>query len=301
MSTSRSSSSAGIYTHVTTAFTSRIPVFNTVVRRRTNTNADKSRPETPQPRTRSSSSLSTNSLDSCATTAVASGATTPNIFPGGLCLSRLDATLDSPQRTPMKEQGPSSTIDRDTARAGTSLATAALNRLDTDVADTAARDMYVDAVKYMIRSLPEDLSEKEKTNLDITTTFPARNSKCERMSCTPSTPQTRTANAIRASSARIVGLLLSALFSLLLLGIPVFALLFTRALEYERRYRLSEKAMESTRSLAGSAGATLVRASKSRSGAYCLASVLCVVQSILEGASDGINKSSVEFATRLPG
>lgn len=106
---------------------------------------------------------------------------------------------------------------------------------------------------------------------------------------------------IRASSARIVNLLLSALFSLIMLGIPIFALLFTRAVEYERRHRLGEKAVEGTRSLAGTASTTLVRASKSRSGAYCLATVLCVVQSILEGAGDGINKSTVEFGTRLPG
>lgn len=306
MSTTRPGSSSGIYSHVTTAFASRIPVFNTVVRRRTNPATDDSRPQTPQPRTRSSSSLSTNSLDSTATTAVASGTTTPCIVPESLSISRVDVAPNNSntQTTPVKEQGSLSTgnVDRDTARAGVILATAALNRLDNDIADTSARAMYIDAVKYMTRSLPEDLSDSEKSTLDITTALTSQTASHDQQLCTTTTTfqQRRTAKIIRTTSSRIVNILLSTLFSLLLLGIPVFALLCTRALEYERRYRLSEKAVEGTRNLASSAGTTLVKASKSRSGAYCLATVLCVVQSILEGASEGIDKSSVEFGTRLP-
>lgn len=306
MSEPRPSSSAGLYTHVTTAFASRIPVFNRVVRRRTNLDSDKSRPETPQSRTRSSSALSTSSLDSLATTAVASGASTPYLVPHIAGLSRVDPVPSISQpRSLQGKQETKCSIDCDTARAGVSLATAALNRLNINTSDSTARDMYVDAVKYMVCSLPSDLSETEKMNLCPTSTTtnslslsPHTNHNPPSYYSNPS--QSRTAAAIRTASSHIVTLTLSTLFSLFLLGIPIFALIFTRVLHYERRYKLSEKAIESARTTVGATGASLVRIGQSRSGAYFLATVLWVVQCVLEGVGDGVRRAEGQVVGRFP-
>lgn len=286
-------STSSICSQVTSAFASRIPILSNV-RRRLGRISEPTPLCAPEPqRTRSSS---TSSVDSTATTIVASGTTTPStrsIPQKDLCMSRVDAAI---QRNGSTTRGGS--IDRDAATIGTTLATSALSRLEADTADSAGREMYIVAVKYMMKGLPEDLSDAEREALVIpggTIVRPAPSS----VLTTRSTESAEGPNFIRSSSARIVSLMLSAFFSLLMVGIPIFAILFARFMEYERRHRLSEKAVESTRNLAGVATTAVVRASQSRSGAYCLTALLCGVQSILEGANDGINESTVGFSTTL--
>lgn len=159
------------------------------------------------------------------------------------------------------------------------------------------RTMLLDGLKYMVRALPDDLTERE---IDMLKEFlPTPLLRADSAGgFVPRKPMTEakagSENMLRSGTGRLVCFLMG----VFVLIIPLFTSLLSRALDYERQPRLTEKTIQGTGQLAKSAASVSVLAADSLIGlgqtplgSHCLCSMRWVFQSIFEGVGDGVDKS----------
>lgn len=253
---------------------------------------------------RSGSTSSNTSDESSSTTIVNTGASTPQLsrqassadqLSTRTLTRRMEALSASPSNMP-SEQDEATAIDWPAVAVGVNLSQAALNgrgSMDTAV----ARAMLVDGLKYMVGALPDDLSERE---VDLLKEFlpawplPASSVEVHGPRRTSMNANTHPQNVLRSSTARLVCFLIS----LFVLAVPIFASLMSRALEYERQHHLAERTLQGSGQLARAAGTAsvsagdrLVRLGQTPVGGQCLLSARWVIQSIVEGITDGVDQT----------
>lgn len=254
-----------------------------------------------------SRSLSLNSIDSEESTAAtlpSSGVNTPTFttprMADELSMTRLDVAL---QQASIVRQERNEGIDWDAAILGHRILTSATQRLSCNDA-TISRALYIDAVKYLNRGLPQDLNESEINAIIEFLPFKCRMqgqrgqdlavnlAKTKPRTDTQSSAQSP--NMIRTSTARVITFLLA----LAMFALPLVASLLNRALAYEREHHLTERAVVASGQVArsaGSAGITvgdyIVKWSRSSVGVYFIVRLGWLMQSMIEGVGDGIETS----------
>lgn len=157
--------------------------------------------------------------------------------------------------------------------------------------------MLLDGLKYMVGALPDDLTERE---VDMVKEFlPAPLLLADSAGgFVPRKPmigaKTGSENVLRSGTGRLVCFLIS----VFVLIIPIFTSLLSRALDYERQHRLTEKTIHGTGQLAKGAASVSVSAADSLIGlgqtplgSQCLYSMRWVLRSIFEGVGDGVDRS----------
>lgn len=147
--------------------------------------------------------------------------------------------------------------------------------------------MYIDGLKYIQAGLPTDLSESELQSLRAF--LPTTEIDVSQKHAEP--PRS---DLVRTSTARIV----TSLIALFVLMLPILATLADKAIEWERRYQLTDKLTSATSQMVRSAGATgvtlggqIVRLSQRQVSTYALFSLVGLVHSVVDGVSDGLESS----------
>lgn len=229
----------------------------------------------PVPRLRSTSVSSIASDDSNGTALVESGSSTPQLTRRSdqLAMTALTKSLakaSDSQQVAIPACQPDE-INWTAVEIGLHLAHTALQcrHTDPDYDPDTLREMLEDGVKYLNSGLPQQQLLLSSGDRDF-----------GRMA-------RRSDNTlIRSGTASLVCWFIG----LFMLGIPILASLINWALEYERRHRVTEKAIQN----AGTAGVNLshalLRASQSEYGEYAKT----ILQDVLDGARDGVIDYSVK-------
>lgn len=162
--------------------------------------------------------------------------------------------------------------------------------------DLMTRAMYIDALKYLHSGLPADISESERQSLHAF--LPALESESSSQSSrNPHRTDQDVAprsKLVQSSIASIVAFLIA----LFMLAMPMLATIANRLIDYERKHHVTERLanatghivrVASTKSLTISG--QIISVSQRQMSAYALISVLGLVHSIVDGVSDGVERS----------